>query len=627
MCGIAGYFSTHQSFEKNELENITNSMPHRGPDATGLYWNEQQTCGLGHRRLSIIDLSTAANQPMYSHCKRYVMVFNGEVFNYQSIATQLQNEHQKKFGSKIEFTTTSDTEVILEAFCFWGNDFVHQLNGMFAIAIYDTQTHELFLFRDRLGVKPIYYYHHNNVLVFGSELKAVLQFSIVNNKVDIDKEAVNQYLHIGYIAEPLSIYKQIKKFPAGAFAVFNKSELRIKYYWKAEDKIEPTTHHNFIEAKLELKKLLLDAVKLRMISDVPFGTFLSGGIDSSLVTAMAQQNSSSAPIKTFSIGFKEAKYNESAYAKQVSDYLKTNHHQFIVSEKDAMNMITRMVDAYDEPYADSSALPTMLVSKLAKQHVTMTLSGDGGDELMMGYGMYNWANRLNNPLVSATRKPLSMLMKLMNSKYKRVAELLNYEDKKYLHSHIFSQEQYLFSRKELSTLIQKNYQSNFVVEYNLKTARKLSAAEQQALFDIKYYLKDDLLVKVDRASMQYSLETRTPFLDYRVVEYCLNLSEKFKMNNGVQKYLLKEILYDFVPKEMFDRPKWGFSIPLVNWLKSDLKYLIDEYLSESAIIKSGLVDYEIVKDLKAKFLSNKFDYLYNRLWLLIVLQMWHNKNW
>jgi asparagine synthase (glutamine-hydrolysing) len=624
MCGIAGYFSTHKSFEKNELENITNSMPHRGPDATGLYWNDSQTCGLGHRRLSIIDLSTAANQPMYSHCKRYVMVFNGEVFNYQSIAEELQKAHQQKMGSKIEFTTTSDTEVILEAFCFWGNDFVHHLNGMFAIAIYDTHADELYLFRDRLGVKPIYYYHQNNVLVFGSELKAVLQFSLVKNDLQIDKEALNQYLHIGYITEPLSIYKYIKKFPSGSFAVFNKAELQIKYYWKAEDKIEATTHHNFIDSKLELKTLLLDSVKLRMISDVPFGTFLSGGIDSSLVTAMAQHNSST-PIKTFSIGFKEAKYNESAYAKQVSDYLKTNHHQFIVSEKDAIDLVTKIPDAYDEPYADSSALPTMLVSKLAKQHVTMTLSGDGGDELMMGYGMYNWANRLNNPLVSAARKPASMLMKLMSSKYKRVAELLNYEDEKYLHSHIFSQEQYLFSRNEVKNLVLKNYQSDFDVSYNFNTNRKLSAAEQQALFDIKFYLKDDLLVKVDRASMQYSLETRTPFLDYRVVEYCLNISEKFKMNNGIQKYLLKEILYDFVPKEMFDRPKWGFSIPLVNWLKADLKFLIDEYLSESSITKSGLVDYEIVKDLKSKFFSNKFDYLYNRLWLLVVLHMWHNK--
>ncbi|MFM2226255.1 MAG: hypothetical protein RJA07_2457 [Bacteroidota bacterium] len=624
MCGIAGYFSTDKSFEKNELENITNSMPHRGPDAAGFYWNENQTCGLGHRRLSIIDLSTAANQPMYSHCKRYVMIFNGEVFNYQQIADELQEQHLKKHGSKIQFNTHSDTEVILEAFCFWGNDFVNKLNGMFAIIIYDTQTHKLFIYRDRLGVKPIYYFYQNNVLVFGSELKAVLQFSIVKNKTEIDNEALNQYLHIGYIAEPLSIYKYIKKFPAGAFAELEKGKFEIKYYWKAEDRIESIIHHNFIDTKLELKNLLLDSVKLRMISDVPFGTFLSGGIDSSLITAMAQQNSS-VPIKTFSIGFKEAKYNESQFAKQVSNHLKTHHHEFVVGEKDAMELVSKISEAYDEPYADSSALPTMLVSKLAKQTVTMTLSGDGGDELMMGYGMYNWANRLSNPFINAVRKPAAMVMKMMDSKYKRVADLLNYDDKKYLHGHIFSQEQYFFTRAEVSHLLEKNHQSNFIFDYHFETKRKLSAAEQQALFDIKYYLKDDLLVKVDRASMQYSLETRTPFLDYRVVEYCLNISEKFKMNNGIQKFMLKEILYDFVPREIFDRPKWGFSIPLVNWLKADLKYLIDDYLNEKIITQSGLVNYAIVHDLKQKFFSGKYDYLYNRLWLLIVLHMWKKK--
>jgi len=624
MCGIAGYFSTDKSFEKNELENITNSMPHRGPDAAGFYWNENQTCGLGHRRLSIIDLSTAANQPMYSHCKRFVMIFNGEVFNYQHIADELQEQHFKKYGSKIQFSTHSDTEVILEAFCFWGNDFVNKLNGMFAIVIYDTLTHKLLIYRDRLGVKPIYYFYQNNVIVFGSELKAVLQFSIVKNKTEIDTEALNQYLHIGYIAEPLSIYKHIKKFPAGAFAEIEKGKFDIKYYWKAEDKIESSIHHNFIDTKLELKNLLLDSVKLRMISDVPFGTFLSGGIDSSLVTAMAQHNST-VPIKTFSIGFKEAKFNESQFAKQVSNHLKTEHHEFIVGEKDAMELVSRISEAYDEPFADDSSLPTMLVSKLAKQNVTMTLSGDGGDELMMGYGMYNWANRLNNPLVSTFRKPAAMVMKMMDSKYKRVAELLNYEDKKYLHGHIFSQEQYMFSRNEVRNLIANNHQSNFTFDYHFETKRNLSAAEQQALFDIKYYLKDDLLVKVDRASMQYSLETRTPFLDYRVVEYCLNISEKFKMNNGVQKFMLKEILYDFVPKEIFDRPKWGFSIPLVNWLKADLKYLIDDYLNEKIITESGLVNYKIVEDLKQKFNSGKFDFVYKRLWLLIVLHMWKKK--
>ncbi len=622
MCGIAGYFSFQKSYEKNELEKITNTMPHRGPDAAGFFWNENQTCGLGHRRLSIIDLSTAANQPMHSHCSRYVMVFNGEIFNYQEIAARLQKEYFEKNKTELIFKTHSDSEVILEAFAFWKNDLVHQLNGMFAIAIYDKQTHCLSIFRDRLGVKPLYYYFENGCFVFGSELKAVINFSTLKKDLKIDAEAINQYLHIGYIAEPLSIYRQIKKMPAGAFAVMQNENLNINFYWKAEEKILEKTFSDFDETKKELKNLLLQSVKYRMISDVPFGTFLSGGIDSSLVTAMAQQHSST-PVKTFSIGFKEATHNESEHARKISNYLKTNHHEFMVSEKDVFELIPKMASAYDEPYADSSALPTMLVSKLAKQHVTMTLSGDGGDELMLGYGMYNWAKRLNNPMVAALRKPMSAVLKQMPSRFKRIADVLNFENDHDLHGHIFSQEQYLFSKTELKNLVKKEWQSNFKFDYHFTTKRKLNAAEEQSLFDLKYYLKDDLLVKVDRASMQFSLETRTPFLDYRVVEYCLNVDEKLKIKNGVQKYLLKEILYDFVPQEFFNRPKWGFSVPLQHWLKNDLIYLLDDFLSEEKINEAGFVNYEVVKELKNKFLNQGQHHLYNRLWSLIQLQNWY----
>ena len=471
MCGIAGYFSFNQSFEKSELEKITNTMPHRGPDAAGFFLNKNQTCGLGHRRLSIIDLSSAANQPMMSHNNRFAMVFNGEIFNYQEIAVQLQNKFLQKNNQHLQFKTHSDSEVILEAFSFWGNEFVEKLNGMFTIVIYDKTEHQLFVFRDRLGVKPLYYFFENGLFVFGSELKAVSNFSLIKSKLKINAEAVNQYLHIGYITEPMSIYSQIHKFPAGAFAELKHNDFQIKYYWKAEEKILEKPVTDFSEAKNQLQNLLLQSVKYRMISDVPFGTFLSGGIDSSLITALAQQNSSS-PINTFSIGFKEATHNESAYAKQVSTHLETNHHEFIVSEKDVFDLIPKIAFAYDEPYADSSALPTMLVSKLAKQYVTMTLSGDGGDELMHGYGMYNWAKRLNNPAVKAFRKPTSQLLQLLSSKYKRIADVLNYEDENLIHGHIFSQEQYLFSRAEIKNLVKKEWQSDFDFQYHFNTKRK-----------------------------------------------------------------------------------------------------------------------------------------------------------
>ena len=622
MCGIAGYFSFNKNFEKHELEKITNSMLHRGPDAAGFFWNENQTCGLGHRRLSIIDLSSAANQPMLSHDSRFMMVFNGEIFNYREIAAELQQEHLQKFNTQISFKTHSDSEVILEAFSFWGYNFVNKLNGMFAIVIYDKKENSLSIFRDRLGVKPLYYFFENGLFVFGSELKAVVNFSNIKNRLEINPEAVNQFLHIGYIVEPISIYKQVKKFPAGAFGILQNENLAIKYYWKAEEKISENVVSDFSIAKNELKNLLLQSVKYRMISDVPFGTFLSGGVDSSLVTALAQQNSSS-PVKTFSIGFKEATHNESIYAKRVSAHLKTNHHEFIVSEKDVFELIPKIAFAYDEPYADPSALPTMLVSKLARQHVTMTLSGDGGDELMHGYGMYAWAKRLNNPFLQMGKKPTAAILRSLSSRYKRIADLIDFEEKENLHGHIFSQEQYFFSRKELKNLVKKNWQSDFHFKYNFETKRKLNAAEEQSLFDIKYYLKDDLLTKVDRASMQFSLETRTPFLDFNVVEYCFNLDENLKVKNGIQKYLLKEILYDFVPKDFFNRPKWGFSIPLAVWLKNDLQYLLEEFLSEEKINAAGLVNYSEVKRIKDLFLSGSHNHYYNRLWNLIQLHNWY----
>jgi asparagine synthase (glutamine-hydrolysing) len=622
MCDIAGFYSSKKAFDKINLENITNSMPHRGPDAAGFYMNDDMNCGIGHRRLSIIDLSANANQPMHSHCNNFVMVFNGEVYNYQHIATQLQVDFFNKFNKKIEFKTHSDTEVILEAYCFYGNDFVKKLNGMFSIVIYNKLSHQLFICRDRMGKKPLYYYHQNDVFVFGSELKAITKFTTIKSSFTLNHSAINQFLHVGYIAEPMSIYNEVHKFPAGAFATLANQQITTEYYWKAEDKISLTTISNFDEAKTELKKLLLQSVNYRMISDVPFGTFLSGGIDSSLVTAMAQVNSTQ-PINTFSIGFKESKFNESQYARKIANHLATKHHEFIVSENDVLGLLEKIPQAYDEPFADSSSLPTMLVSKLAKQHVTMTLSGDGGDELMMGYGMYNWANRLNNPFVKAFRKPTAFALRQLSSKYKRVADVLDYESNEKIHGHIFSQEQYFFSQDELKKLVTNNYKSNFNFEYNFTTNRHLSAAEQQALFDIKYYLKDDLLTKVDRASMQFSLETRTPLLDYHVVEYCLNIHESLKMKNGTQKYLLKEILFDYVPREFYNRPKWGFSIPLIKWLKTDLKYLIDDCLNEKVITQAGFVNYAVVKDLVNKYLRGKHDYLYNRLWVLIQLHQWH----
>ena len=615
MCGIAGFYSFNKRFSDSDLKKMTDSIAHRGPDADGFYHDTESGVGLGHRRLSILDLSTAANQPMQSHCGRYYICFNGEVYNYREIAEQLG----------IKCRTTSDTEVILEAFILKGVSFVHLLNGMFAIVIYDSRDKVMYMYRDRLGVKPFIYYWQNGDFVFASEIKALMALGEIKKSKTTKKESIYTFLNAGYIPEPYTVYNNVSKLPAGSYAVIRDGKMEITSYWKPEEKITADKLSDFNSAKVQLKDLLESSVKYRMISDVPFGVFLSGGIDSSTVAAIAQKVSTET-IKTFSIGVKDEKMNETGFARSVSEYLKTDHYEFIVSERDSLELVDKMMVAYDEPYADSSAIPSMLVSKLARQHVTMALTGDGGDELFMGYGAYVWADRFEkNPLLKTLRSPISSALNLLSNKYKRASGLFDYSDQKRLKSHIFSQEQYYFSERELNGILNDQYINPllFVEDYH-GLQRKLSAKEEQALFDIKNYLKDDLLVKVDIASMQFSLEARPPFLDYRIVEFALNLDENLKLHDGVGKYLLKEVLYGYVPKHLFDRPKKGFSIPLAKWLHTDLKFLIDNYLSKTSIESAGFVKYEKVHELVKRFEKGE-DYLFNRLWVLILLHKWESQ--
>lgn len=606
MCGIAGFYSSDQSLGMPELKRMTDRIKHRGPDAEGHYLDKG--FGLGHRRLSIIDLSEHSNQPFTSADGRYLMVYNGEVYNHKDVAAQLG----------INARTTSDTEVIIEAFAIKGPEMVKMLNGMFVMAILDKEKNHLFIFRDRLGIKPLYY-STTGSFQFGSELKCLV--GQISNPT-INHEAVAKFLHMGYIPEPISILKEVKKFPAGTYAEFIDGELSFTTYWRPEEHISANVMANENEAKDQLEKLLLDSVGKRLMSDVPFGTFLSGGIDSSLVTALAQANSDK-PIKTFSIGSVEKKYNESEFARAVSKHLGTEHYEYTVTEKDALNLVEEIPDWYDEPYADSSAIPTMLVSQMASKEVTMALSGDGGDELFMGYGAYNWAYRLNKPHFKAFRKPLSAILNLGSDHKKRAGKVFNWKHQASLPSHIFSQEQYLFSEEEVEKLVLKPGRPAPVDQY-VDVARTLDPAEVQAFYDLRYYLKDDLLTKVDRASMRYSLETRVPILDHRIVEFALNLSPSLKMKDGEMKYLLKQVLYRHVPKEIFDRPKWGFSIPLVKWLNGELSYLIDDHLNKSNVEYYGFVSWKEVDRLVKLYRSGQ-SHLYNRLWLLIMLHMWKQR--
>ncbi|MCF0206526.1 MAG: asparagine synthase (glutamine-hydrolyzing), partial [Bacteroidales bacterium] len=479
----------------------------------------------------------------------------------------------------IESKTSCDTEVIIEAFEEWGVTFCNKLNGIFAISIYDKQDQIMYLFRDRLGVKPLFYYWDGEFFAFASEIKSLLKVKKIRETRQINNLAISELLNLGFIPEPDTIYTSIKKFPSGEVGILSVNGFRTETFWDVEGIIRRNLVTDYAEAKSRLKDVIESSVKMQLMSDVPYGTFLSGGIDSSLVTSVASKVCSG-KLNTFSIGFADKEKDESQYAKKIAEYLGTQHHEYFVTEQDACDMVGDMLEYFDEPFADSSLIPTMMVSKMAKQNVSMVLSGDGGDELFHGYGAYIWAKRMQS-LGGFKELFANMLGLVPSNRYRRAAWLFRYKNREHLKSHIFSQEQYLFSELELQSLLQKHMYLDTSVDQDYSNyVRKLTPAEAQAIFDIKYYLKDDLLVKVDRASMKYGLEARVPLLDHRIVELALNISPKFKINNGIQKYILKDILYDYIPKEYFNRKKSGFSIPLQRWLLTDLSYLIDDYLNE-----------------------------------------------
>ncbi len=620
MCGISGYISSPGRLDKQDFVRATNAIKHRGPDAEGFYENEQHSLFLWHKRLSIIDLSSASNQPFFSNCGRYVMVYNGEVYNYKEIKEQLQ----------LVTRTTGDTEVILEAYAKIGVRSFEMLNGMFAFAIYDILEQKIILCRDRIGIKPLFYYWDGVQFAFASEIKMLKVLPGFNKTINYD--SIPEFLHLGFIPEPYTIYKHVSKFPAAHFSIFSLGDIfkpnftvPVNSYWKLKDAIEPVAVKDFTTTKKQLKELLIDSVEKQLISDVPVGTFLSGGIDSSLITAMAAQLKKD-KVKTFSIGYDTKKYDESEYALQVAKHLGTEHHAFRLTEDEVEEILSDIIFQYDEPFADSSAYPTMIVSKLARQHVTVTLSGDGADELFLGYGMYKWASRLSNPVVQFLRKPVFFATQHADSIIKRGGLLLDYSSIDHIRSHIFSQEQYLNSEKDLKhLLLEENFSFDRFNREVDSGKRILTPKGKQSFWDINYYLKDDLLVKVDRASMRYSLESRVPYLDHRVVEYAVNIDADLRYHKGISKYILKEILYDYLPRALFDRPKWGFALPLPHWMKGRFNYLLDKYLDSTIINNYDILTNLYVQDLKDRFMAGE-DYLYGRLWTIILLHWWLEEN-
>ncbi len=611
MCGIAGAYS-EQKIIAEKFRQVTDCLYHRGPDAGAYYETLDGHLFLGHRRLSIIDLSTTANQPMHSADGRYVIIFNGEVYNFNELRGKLPG---------FAWRTHGDTEVILELFARFGTDTFSWLNGFFALSIWDTQDRKLYLSRDQVGIKPLFFRRNGRDLAWSSELKSMLASLPV--KPGMDRRAVAYFLHLGYIPEPLTIYEGIEKFPAGCWAMYDTTngDWKLTRYWDASDYYLKEPLQDEAKALSLYKEKLFAAVERQMISDVPLGTFLSGGIDSSLVTAVAAKISPR-KVNTFSIGFEEAAYDESAYAGQVAGHLKTEHHLFRVKLDDVLSVVPQFIRVYDEPFADSSAFPTMLVSQLARKHVTVTLSGDGGDELFQGYGMYAWAGRLNSRRVRMLRKPIYQASRMMPERYRRAGRLFDFPDSARIPSHIFSQEQYFFSEQELNSLLT-------APDFDFASLNTLPGAgrpqEEQAFWDLNHYLKDDLLVKVDRASMHFSLETRVPLLDRELVEFCLNLPLEMKVREGWgTKYLMKKVLYDLVPRHIFERPKRGFAIPLAKWLNGELKPLVDKYLSDEVVREMGVVKPEYVTRLLQQYRSGE-TYFYNRIWALLVLHWWFNE--
>jgi asparagine synthase (glutamine-hydrolysing) len=609
MCGITGFISS--SWVLNDLQKMTRKLKHRGPDAEGFYSNIAQGIFLGHRRLSILDLSAAANQPFYSKDNRYVMVYNGEVFNYQELASKYA----------IQTETTSDTEVVLELFAKIGVQAFQEFNGMFAIAIWDALEEKLTLVRDRFGIKPLCYYDGPDGFAFASELKALIELPIPRL---INTEALADYLFLEYIPKPNTIFQNIKKLANGCYIeITNNVHVEIKSFYDIRDKYNPilVKEENALE---EFHTLLSKAVKSRMISDVPIGTFLSGGVDSSLIAAKFQEQSS-LPVETFTISFDEKKFDESAYARRVADILKTNHHEYKLPEADIFNVLKDAVEFYDEPFSVSSVLPSLLISKVTKQHTSVALTGDGGDELFMGYNTYYWYNRIDTLKKiggNASLKLAGSILKMLGGKPALKSRYFEGAKDAHPYLNLWSQEQQMFTQQEIGSLLNYRYKHVTTIPY-WESLEKISLSNEQAIsfFDINHYLADDLMYKMDIASMRHSLEVRCPFLDYNLAEFAINLPLDLKIKNGTQKYILKKALERYIPQDIIYRTKWGFAAPTEGWLKGSHRYLIDHYLNKKYIDSQGIFNATEIEKLTSEFKSGNHSHS-KRIWTLLIFQLW-----
>lgn len=613
MCGIAGFIS--EKFTEKHLKQMTDCLRYRGPDAEGFLYDAQSGLGLGHRRLSIIDLSEAANQPFYSKDGRYALIFNGEIYNYKDVAHKYN----------IQQRTTSDTEVIIEAFAKIGIECVKDFNGMFTIVIWDKQDKKLYLIRDRFGVKPLVYFWDGKDFAFASQLKALLCLPIEKK---INKTALQDYLFLEYIPAPSTILENCYKLLNGHYMVVRENKLEIKCYYDFKQKINlsKSTIGNDQVIINEFSSLLSSSVKYRQVSDVPVGAFLSGGTDSSLICALFQSQNKN-PVKTFTIGFDVAKFDESKEAAIVAGVLKTDHSSFHLTDKDSLGIVDDLVVFYDEPFAAPSTIPSYLICKEARKVVTVAMSGDGGDELFMGYGYYDLYKKIKkihhlDPGIG--RKLMAGVFNSLSLKYQRASRLMKLPSED-LFAHLWAEEQYMFSEKEISRLLNTPY-TNYSIrdEWKIIDKMPLHDFEKISLLDIEKYLAHNLLYKMDSASMANSLEVRNPYLDYRLMEFSFNLPLEYKIRNGTQKFLMKELLRRYIPDDLVYRRKWGFPAPVGEWLYRDLSYLLNKWLDDGNINRQGIFNAAEINKMKKSFLSGK-KFHYKRLWAIIVFQMWYDK--
>lgn len=635
MCGIAGILSASERTDAI-MRKMTDAISHRGPDADGLWHG--QGISLGHRRLSILDLSQAGAQPMTSRSGRYVIVYNGEIYNHLALREHLTGPWQGH----------SDTETILALIEQVGfESALTQLVGMFAIALWDVKESRLYLARDRMGEKPLYYGWAGQDIVFASELKAITAHPRAQ-KV-LSQEAIFHYMRYSYVPAPLSIYEGIFKLKPGQHICFDQESLRYHSlpephtYWSYQQAVSSGRAALFEGSDDEAKSLFHDAlsqaVKGQMISDVPLGCFLSGGIDSSLIASVMQAQSSK-KVKSFSIGFKEAGFNEAAHAKDVAAHLGLDHHEAYVSEQDALSVIPKLPHIYCEPFADASQIPTYLVSQLAKTHITVALSGDGGDELMGGYNRYSWALKLAK-IQTYTPSALSLMaghmIEAMPAPWLHhltgFVPQLNKVTDRGLKAHKFA---HMLKAKDFQSLYQQLVSQWAQPQNALSSADvfadrsadlsslSLGPVDYMMAQDSLTYLPDDILVKVDRAAMANSLEGRIPFLDHRLIELSWHMPLSMKIREGKGKWLLRSLLYDYVPKQLVDRPKAGFAVPLAKWLRGDLREWAESLLDEQALKSTGFFDAKKLRAVWQAHLSGQHDYQY-QLWGPLMLLAWQNE--